>query len=224
MFCFTTLANATLGTMYTNITGAFPVWSFKNMQYIFVACIYDLNTIIVQPMPSCTNSLVIATFSKVFAILHAQDYQPALKVIDNKCSKAVEKHIQSNKVNIQLVPLHNHRVNAAKRAITTFKVHFVTTLARLLRFATYSFGTSFYHKVNLHSTFYVSPITTRVFQPTTNFTVRSISKKHPLPLSGQKHWFTTIPQQEPPGRRMQLTVSTLAWPTTTTIVFASTSR
>jgi hypothetical protein len=36
MFCFATVADATLGTMYANITGAFPVWSFKNMQYIFV--------------------------------------------------------------------------------------------------------------------------------------------------------------------------------------------
>jgi hypothetical protein len=31
MFCFAALANATLGMMYTNITSAFPVWSFKIM-------------------------------------------------------------------------------------------------------------------------------------------------------------------------------------------------
>jgi hypothetical protein len=86
MFCFAALANATLGTMYTNITGAFPVWSFKNMQYIFVAYIYNLNAIIVHPMPSCTNSSFIATFSKVFAILRACNYQPELNVMDNKCS------------------------------------------------------------------------------------------------------------------------------------------
>jgi hypothetical protein len=30
---------------------------------------------------------------------------------------------------IQLVPPHNHRVNAAKRAISTFKEHFVAALA-----------------------------------------------------------------------------------------------
>jgi hypothetical protein len=61
MFCFAALPNAMLGTMYTNITGAFPLWSFKNMQYIFVEYIYDLNAIIMQPMPSCTNSLFIAS-------------------------------------------------------------------------------------------------------------------------------------------------------------------
>jgi hypothetical protein len=74
-FCFATLADATLGTMYTNITGAFPVQSFKNMQYIFVAYIYDFNAIIVQPMPSrgacllppfleCSGYSVLATTSQ----------------------------------------------------------------------------------------------------------------------------------------------------------------
>jgi hypothetical protein len=80
-------------------------------------------------MPSCTNSLFIATFSEVFAILRAFNYQPALNVMDNECSKVVKKHIQSNKMDIQLVPPHNHRINAAERAITTFKEHFVATLA-----------------------------------------------------------------------------------------------
>jgi hypothetical protein len=37
MFFFTTLANTNTGTMYTDLTGAFPIRSFKNMQYIFVA-------------------------------------------------------------------------------------------------------------------------------------------------------------------------------------------
>jgi hypothetical protein len=31
MFCFAALTDATPGMMYTNITSAFPVWSFKNM-------------------------------------------------------------------------------------------------------------------------------------------------------------------------------------------------
>jgi hypothetical protein len=115
--------------MYTDITGAFPIRSFKNMQYIFVTYIYNFNTIIMQPMPSCTNASFIAAFSKVFTILCAHDYQPALNVMDNDCSKVVEKHIQANKMGIHLVPPHNHLVNASEHAIATYKDHFVTTLA-----------------------------------------------------------------------------------------------
>jgi hypothetical protein len=128
MFCFAALTNAMLGTMYTNITGAFLVWSFKNMQYIFVPYIYNLNAIMVQPMPSCTNALFIAAFSKVSAILRACNYQPALNVMDNESSKAVEKHIWANKMDIQLVPPHNHHINTAEWAIAKFKEHFVTAL------------------------------------------------------------------------------------------------
>jgi hypothetical protein len=131
MFCFPALADATTGTMYTDLTGAFTVRSFKNMIYIFVAYIYDLNAIIVRPMASCTDASFIAAFTEVFAILRARDYQPALNVMDNECSKAVEKHIRANRMTIQLVPLHNHRVNAAKRAIGTFKEHFVAALATI---------------------------------------------------------------------------------------------
>jgi hypothetical protein len=75
--------------MYTDLTGAFPVRSFKNMQYIFVVYIYDLNTIIVRPMPSQTDASFIAAFTDVFNILQAWDYQRALNVMDNECSKAV---------------------------------------------------------------------------------------------------------------------------------------
>jgi hypothetical protein len=35
VFCFAALANTVTGTMYTDIIGAFPVRSFKSMQYIF---------------------------------------------------------------------------------------------------------------------------------------------------------------------------------------------
>jgi hypothetical protein len=45
----------------------------------------------------------------------------------------VEAHIKSKKMDIHLVPPHNHCVNAAKRAITTFKEHFIAGLAMVNR-------------------------------------------------------------------------------------------
>jgi hypothetical protein len=100
MFCFAALSNVTTGTMYTDLTGAFPVRSFKNMQYIFVVYIYDLNAIIVHPMPSQTDASFIAAFIEVFNILQARDYQPALNIMDNECSKTAKMHIQFNKMEI----------------------------------------------------------------------------------------------------------------------------
>jgi hypothetical protein len=70
MFCFAVLANAIMGTMYSNITGTFPVRSFKSMQYLFVAYIYDLNAIILWAMPSCTDASMVLAFTKVISILN----------------------------------------------------------------------------------------------------------------------------------------------------------
>ena len=56
-------------------------------------------------------------------------YTPTLNVMDNECSAAVEKYIKSEKIGIQLVPPHKHRVNAAECAIATFKEYFIAALA-----------------------------------------------------------------------------------------------
>ena len=131
VFCFAALANAITGTMYTDITGAFPVRLFKSMQYIFVAYVYDFNTIIVHAMPSCTDASMVTAFTKVITILKAEGYQLALNVMDNECSATVKKYIKSENINIQLVPPHNHCVNAAECAIATFKEHFIAALATM---------------------------------------------------------------------------------------------
>ncbi len=108
MFCFAALANANTGTMYTDLTGSFPVRSFKNMQYIFVAYVYDLNAIILRAMPTRTNTAIIMAFKEVIMVLRTRGYRPALNAMDNKCSTTVEQYIRSEKINIQLVPPHNH--------------------------------------------------------------------------------------------------------------------
>jgi hypothetical protein len=131
VFCFAALANAITGIMYTDITGAFTVCSFKSMQYIFVAYIYDLNAIIIFAMPSRTDASMVSAFTAVITILKAGGYQPALNVMDNECSAAVENYIRSEKINIQLVPPHNHQVNAAEQAIATFKEHFIAAFATM---------------------------------------------------------------------------------------------
>jgi len=128
VFCFAALADTITGTMYTDINGAFPVCSFKSMQYIFVAYVYDLNAIIVRAMPSRTDASMVTAFREVITILKTGGCCPALNVMDNEFSAAVEKYIRSEQINIQLVPPHNHRVNATERAIATFKEHFIAAL------------------------------------------------------------------------------------------------
>ncbi len=129
VFCFAALANTITGTMYTDITGAFPVCLFKGMQYIFVAYVNDLSAIIVRAMPSCTDASMVTAFTEVIPTLKARGYHLTLNVMDNECSATVKKYIRSENISIHLVPLHNHQVNAVEQAITTFKDHFIAALA-----------------------------------------------------------------------------------------------
>ncbi len=76
VFCFAALANTITGTMYTNITGAFPVRSFKSMQYIFVAYVCNLNTIIVRAMPSRTDASMVTAFTEVITTLKTRGLPP----------------------------------------------------------------------------------------------------------------------------------------------------
>jgi hypothetical protein len=69
--------------------------------------------------------------------------------MDNECSKAVEQHIRSNKMEIQLVPPHNHCIDAAKCAISTFKEHFVAALATVNMLCPLQFWDEFLPQVEL---------------------------------------------------------------------------
>ncbi len=128
MICYAALADLHTGRVYTDGTGAFPVRSFWNMQYMFVAYIYDLNAILVQAMPSRNDGTMIAAFTAILTNLNACGYAPTLNVMDNECSKAIEAHIRTNSMDIHLVPPHNHQVNAAEHLIATFQEHFISAL------------------------------------------------------------------------------------------------
>jgi hypothetical protein len=128
MFYFAALAYLHTGTMYIKGTAAFPVQSFCNMQYLFIAKIYNLNSILVHAMPSKTDGAMIAVFTDILANLNAHGYSLTLNVMDNECSMAVKALIWSNHMDIHLILLYNHRVKAAKCTIATFKEHFISAL------------------------------------------------------------------------------------------------
>ena len=92
---------------------------------------------------------MITAFTKILATLAACGYKPTLNVTDNECSKSVEAYTKSNKMDIHLVPPHNHQVNAAERAIAIFKEHFIVGLATVDRNCPLQVWYEFLHQVKL---------------------------------------------------------------------------
>ena len=80
-------------------------------------------------MTSQTDESVVGVYDEIYNYLEERGFKPKLNVTDNECSKAVKKHMKKHDVRWQSVEPSYHCVNAAERAIQTFKNHFIVGLA-----------------------------------------------------------------------------------------------
>jgi hypothetical protein len=106
------------------MTIQFPLRSFHGNQVVFVAYAYGPNAIIVRPMKNRSDAEMIRAYREVYEYLESKGFKPQFNVSDNECSKAIKAYVKEQEAGI-----HNHRVNAAERAIQTFKNHFIAGLA-----------------------------------------------------------------------------------------------
>jgi hypothetical protein len=128
IFCFAALADKNQGTIYTDCTGNLPTRALDNQQLFFVAYHYDINYIFALPIQSTKGDDIIAAFRTIFDNLTRKGFAPTFNVTDNQAAAAIKKFVTSRDCAIQFVEPYNHRVNAAERAIQTFKNHFISGL------------------------------------------------------------------------------------------------
>ena len=98
------------------------------MQYIFVLYDYDSNAILVEPMKSRSDADMEKAYNKLYDYLTDRGLKPKFNVMDNEASTTIKKLLTQRDTKFQLVEPHNHRVNAAERAIRTFKNQFIAGL------------------------------------------------------------------------------------------------
>ena len=79
-------------------------------------------------MKNREKETMVETFIDIYKFLLKYNMTPKLHVMDNKCLKLLLDYIEDNKTKIQFVEAYNHKINAAERAIQTFKNHFVAGL------------------------------------------------------------------------------------------------
>jgi hypothetical protein len=117
-----------VGKVYGDLTGRFPIQSSIGNKYILMLYDYDSNTISTEPMKNITDGEMIRAYTSLHQQLINAGIKPELQVMDNECSKAFGKYLTDEHIDLQLVPPHLHRQNAADWAIQTFKNHFVAGL------------------------------------------------------------------------------------------------
>lgn len=129
MFCFVVTRDDDNKTIYSDLTGRFPVESYTGMNYLLVVYVYHLNAPMIRIIKSRKDDDMVEAFRLIYNELKSLGHKPPLHVLDNECSRVVKSFIVSNKTGIQLVEPHNHRVNAAEVAIKAVKYHFLVHLA-----------------------------------------------------------------------------------------------
>ena len=67
-------------------------------------------------------------YNKLYDYLTDRGLKPKFNVMDNEAITAINKLLTQRDSKFLLVKPHNHHVNAAERAICTFKNHFITGL------------------------------------------------------------------------------------------------
>ncbi len=125
MFCFAAIADAITGTIISNNIGHFPIRSLEGVLYLILLYDYGSNAILVKPLKTMDHKEFVKAFQEQVTYLKKKGL---FNVMDNIVSKAIQEFLEFKNINIQTVEPHNHRVNAAKCAIQTFKDHFIAGL------------------------------------------------------------------------------------------------
>jgi hypothetical protein len=122
--CYATVWDTKAGKVYTDLTGKFPVPSSQGNNYIFLLYDYDSNSINVRAIPTRQANHILPAFEDIYNMLVRRGRKPHLHILDNECSQALTDFMDKEDIDYQKTPPGMHRVNAAERAIGTFKNHF----------------------------------------------------------------------------------------------------
>ena len=80
-------------------------------------------------MKNRSDAEAVRCYKEMYNFLKKRNCKPKLNIMDNEASRAVKNFITNENTKYQLVEPNNHRVNAAERAIRTFKNHFIAGLS-----------------------------------------------------------------------------------------------
>ena len=128
IFCFAALVDKQTGTLYTDAIGALPAVSLEGNQYYFVAYDYDTNAIFTEPLQNLQDATIITALDKIFTELEDKGLKPTFNITDNQATKPLKVYLKQKQCKWQFLEPTNHRLNAAGRAIQTFKNHFISGL------------------------------------------------------------------------------------------------
>jgi hypothetical protein len=90
---------------------------------------YESNAIFAIQIAGLDDITIFEAYKKKFDELIAKGLKVKLNIMDNQATKHIKKFLTEEQCKLQLAEPHNHRLNAAERAIQTWKDAFIAVLA-----------------------------------------------------------------------------------------------
>jgi hypothetical protein len=129
VFCFGAFADKRDGVVYNDLTGLFQFMLLDGSVCFFVMFHYKTNAILVTPVAGLDDKNIFKAYKMQFDILTSKGYKPKINIMDNQATKHIKAFLTKQQCQLQLDKPHNHRLNAAKRAVQTFKDALIAALA-----------------------------------------------------------------------------------------------
>jgi hypothetical protein len=129
VFCFGAFADKNNGVVYNDLTGSFPFISLDGSICFFVMYHYKANAILAKAISGLDNISIFNAYKRQFKDLTSKGFKPKINIMYNQATKHIKVFLTEQQCKLQLVEPHNHRMNAAEKAIQTFKDAFIAALA-----------------------------------------------------------------------------------------------
>ena len=115
--------------MYADQTGLFPAVSSLGNKYVMILHHVDSNSSWSEAMRNQSGGELILARARALARMQHRGLIPKHQILNNQASTEYKAAIEASGMTCELVPPEEHRRNMAKKAIQTFKDHFVRVLS-----------------------------------------------------------------------------------------------
>jgi hypothetical protein len=129
IFCFGAFADKNNGILYHDLMGLIPFMSYNGSVCFFILNHYESNSIMAIPIAGLDDVSIFNAYKQQFKLLTSKGFKPKLNIMVDQATKHINTFLTKNDCKLQLVEPHNHLVNAAERAIQTFKDVFIAVLS-----------------------------------------------------------------------------------------------
>ena len=107
------------GTYCTDGVAHLPTRSHYGTYYLVVS-VFN-NYVHIEPSPDRTGPSLLKAHKATLEFFTQRGHRPKVHRMDNEVSTALKAFMATNNLEVQMVPLHNHRANRAERAIRDVK-------------------------------------------------------------------------------------------------------